>query len=113
MDVSGDGTNNTGASVGQASDNALQSGIDTINGIVISRYQNVIDQYVEDVSGGSNAFVMVAEDYVVFEDAIQKKLMAEIQAKRPAEAIAISEPPGFGFIVFGLLLIWALRDGKK
>ena len=110
MDVSGDGTNNWGPGPGGARDDALAQGINTINGIAITQDQNVISQYEQDVAGGDNAFVLVANDFEDFENAISQKLVAEITNTKP---VSISEPPVLPLILFGLLFIWALSDKKR
>lgn len=90
IDVSGDGTNNSGTSIDIATDLALNNGVDTINGIVITTNQRVIDEYVDNVAGGENAFVIVADNYVDFEAALAKKLEGEISGNVPNEAIPIA-----------------------
>ena len=112
IDISGDGTNNWGPGPASSRDNALANGIDTINGIAITQDQNVINQYEQDVAGGDNAFVLVANDFADFEDAISNKLIAEITDTQPV-AVAISEPPGWALLLFGLILFWALNDKKS
>jgi hypothetical protein len=92
IDVSGDGTNNSGRDVQFARDQAVANGI-VINGIVIltdiEKSRNPphtnppggIEKYYRDnVIGGPGAFVMVAEDYSSFGRAMVKKLIAEIAA---------------------------------
>jgi len=90
IDVSGDGTNNSGRDVGQARDDALAKGI-TINGLVIlsdsplpwnpehTNPPGGLDNYYRNnVTGGPGAFVMVAENHDSFGQAIVKKMIAEI-----------------------------------
>jgi hypothetical protein len=90
IDVSGDGTNNSGREVGQARDDALAKGI-TINGLVIlsdsplpwnPEHTNppggLGEYYRKNVIGGPGAFVMVAENHDSFGQAIAKKMIAEI-----------------------------------
>jgi Protein of unknown function (DUF1194) len=90
IDVSGDGTNNSGRDVTRARDEALAKGI-TINGLVIlsdrplswnPEHTNppggLANYYRDNVIGGSNAFVMVAENFESFGRAILNKLIAEI-----------------------------------
>jgi hypothetical protein len=90
IDVSGDGTNNSGRDVGQARDDALAKGI-TINGLVIlsdsplpwnPEHTNppggLGEYYRKNVIGGPGAFVMVAENHDSFGQAIAKKMIAEI-----------------------------------
>ncbi len=90
IDVSGDGTNNAGRDVGEARDEALATGV-TINGLVILSERPMswnadhtnppggLDNYYRNnVVGGPGAFVMVAENFSSFGQAILNKLIAEI-----------------------------------
>ena len=90
IDVSGDGTNNSGRSVIAARDDALAQGV-TINGLVILTEQPLehdpyhthpvggLDAYYrENVVGGQNSFVIVAETFNTFGKAMLNKLIAEI-----------------------------------
>jgi uncharacterized protein DUF1194 len=97
IDVSGDGTNNSGREVTAARDEALAKGV-TINGLVIlsekplswnAEHTNppggLDNYYRNNVIGGPGAFVMVAQDHKSFGQAIISKLIAEI-AFMPAPA---------------------------
>jgi hypothetical protein len=90
IDVSGDGTNNAGRDVALARDEALARGV-TINGLVILSDRPIpwnpehtnppggLEKYYRDnVIGGPGAFVMVAENFESFGQAIINKLVAEI-----------------------------------
>ena len=90
IDVSGDGTNNSGRDVVDARDEALAKGV-TINGLVILSERPMswnadhtnppggLDNYYRNnVIGGPGAFVMVAENFSSFGQAILNKLIAEI-----------------------------------
>ena len=90
IDVSGDGTNNSGRDVTLARDEALAKGV-TINGMVIlsdsplpwnpehTNPPGGLDAYYRNsVIGGAGAFVMVAENHNSFGQAIVKKMIAEI-----------------------------------
>jgi hypothetical protein len=92
IDISGDGTNNSGRDVTAARDAALARGV-TINGLVILSERPMswnadhtnppggLDNYYRsNVIGGPGAFVMVAENFNSFGDAILSKLIAEIAA---------------------------------
>lgn len=92
IDVSGDGTNNSGRDVALARDQALNKGV-TINGLVIlsedppawnAEHTNppggLDNYYRNNVIGGPGAFVMVAENFNSFGRAILNKLIAEIAA---------------------------------
>jgi hypothetical protein len=90
IDVSGDGTNNSGRDVIQARDDAVAKGI-VINGLVILSDRpmswnpdhtnppgGLEAYYRNNVIGGPGSFVVVAEDFNSFGQAIVKKLIAEI-----------------------------------
>src|SRR5262249_37421305 len=78
VDISGDGSNNRGRSVREARDEAVASGI-VINGLPIIALEPGLDRYFYDnVIGGPGAFVVAAESYETFGDAILKKLITEI-----------------------------------
>jgi hypothetical protein len=90
IDVSGDGTNNSGRDVVDARDEALAKGV-TINGLVILSERPMswnadhtnppggLDAYYRNnVIGGPGSFVMVAENFNSFGQAILNKLIAEI-----------------------------------
>src|ERR1700734_332950 len=96
IDVSGDGTNNAGRDVALQRDDAVAKGI-TINGLVILSDNpmswnpdhtnppgGLANYYRNNVVGGPSAFVMVAEDFNSFGQAIIKKMIAEVaQAHEP------------------------------
>jgi Protein of unknown function (DUF1194) len=90
IDVSGDGTSNSGRDVKTARDEANAKGV-TINGLVILSERplawnpdhtnppgGLAKYYQDNVIGGAGAFVVVAEDFNSFGQAIIKKLIAEI-----------------------------------
>ena len=87
IDVSGDGPNNSGPLVTFSRDAAVAAGI-TINGLPIvneraepfgARQLPDLDLYYEAcVIGGSRAFMVVAQDFTAFADAVRKKLVIEI-----------------------------------
>ncbi|MBX9700561.1 MAG: DUF1194 domain-containing protein [Acetobacteraceae bacterium] len=88
IDVSGDGVNNSGGPVEVSRDRAVADGI-TINGLPIvndrptfGRMPPVpLDEYYRDsVVGGNGAFVIVAEDFHSFGNAVKRKLIREIAA---------------------------------
>jgi len=113
IDVSGDGTNNSGREVTVARDEAVSKGI-TINGLVIltdmplswnAEHTNpaggLENYYRTNVIGGAGAFAAVAQDFASFGQAILDKLVAEV-AGFPAGTVApgsladaeLSAPPG-------------------
>jgi hypothetical protein len=83
IDVSGDGSNNSGRSVTQARDEAVADGIG-INGLPILTVEPGLDHYYYDnVIGGPGAFMIPAENYDTFADAILRKLINEIAMAEP------------------------------
>jgi hypothetical protein len=80
IDISGDGSNNSGRSVTEARDEAVRDGIG-INGLPILSIEPMLDHYYYDnVIGGPGAFVIPAQNYDTFADAVLKKLITEIAA---------------------------------
>jgi hypothetical protein len=86
IDVSGDGDNNSGPPAEQARDLAVAEGIG-INGLAISNdhppfaYAGPVpleDYYRAAVIGGPGAFVVVAEDFRGFAQAVRRKMIREI-----------------------------------
>jgi hypothetical protein len=102
IDVSGDGTNNSGRDVTAARDDAVGQDV-TINGLVIlskpsepplawnADHTNppggLEAYYRNNVVGSPNSFVMVAENFQAFSQAILNKLIAEVaSADHPPQA---------------------------
>ena len=80
IDVSGDGSNNRGRPAALARDEAVAAGI-AINGLPILALEPDLDRYYyNNVIGGPGAFVVPAQDYETFADAVLKKLITEIAA---------------------------------
>jgi hypothetical protein len=78
IDVSGDGANNRGRPAAEARDDAVREGV-TINGLPILALEPGLDQYYQtNVIGGPNAFMIVAETFEAFAEAVLKKLITEI-----------------------------------
>jgi hypothetical protein len=90
IDVSGDGTNNAGREVALVRDEAVAKGI-TINGLVILSENpmswnpdhtnppgGLATYYRNNVMGGQGAFVLVAENFKSFGQAIINKMIAEV-----------------------------------
>ena len=81
IDVSGDGSNNRGRHVTQARDDAVQAGV-TINGLPILALEPWLDKYYfENVIGGPGSFMIPAESYEKFSDAVLRKLVLEIASQ--------------------------------
>jgi hypothetical protein len=78
IDISGDGSNNRGRSAASARDDAVRAGI-VINGVPILELDPNLKRYFSDhVIGGPGAFVIPAESYETFGEAIIKKLVREM-----------------------------------
>ncbi len=95
LDISGDGPNNDGGPVDLARDKALAAGI-VINGLpIMNGKQNTwgfpmledLDRYYEGcVIGGPGSFMVVAESFDTFGEAVRRKLILEI-AQKPATKV--------------------------
>jgi hypothetical protein len=103
IDVSGDGTNNSGREVTAARDEALAKGV-TINGLVIlsehplawnPEHTNppggLANYYRQNVIGGPRAFLMAAQDFKSFGQALINKLIAEVAVVGRVGKLANSE----------------------
>ena len=79
IDVSGDGPNNEGEDVVPARNRVVSSGI-TVNGLAILGPREFLAAYYrESVVGGNGAFVITANTFKDYPEAIRKKLLREIQ----------------------------------
>lgn len=92
IDISGDGTNNSGRPVLDARHETLAAGI-TINGLAIINErpnpgyfahtqppEGLPEYYRQNVIGGTGAFLMVVQDFNSFGEAITNKIVTEIAA---------------------------------
>jgi len=99
IDVSGDGTNNSGRDIASVRDEVLNKGV-TINGLVIlsdtplpwnpehTNPPGGLDEYYRrNVTGGPGSFVMVADNHNSFGQAIVKKMIAEIAWMPPGSVL--------------------------
>ena len=78
IDVSGDGRNNQGPAAWLVRDLAVARGI-TVNGLAILNEDPTLDHYYfTNVIGGPGAFVMTANDYAAYGEAITRKPPREI-----------------------------------
>lgn len=105
IDVSGDGRGRV-FNTANARDNALDAGIDAINGIVIGDSSSLKAFYENNVIGGVNAdgtpaFVVEANTFADFGSAIDQKIKAEITINPPTTSIP---EPGS---IFGLIAVGA------
>jgi hypothetical protein len=100
LDISGDGTNNSGRPVTEARGEALATGI-TINGLAIIETRLTPDfrshnqppgglgKYFQDnVIGGPGAFFLQVENFETFAEAMVRKLVAEIASLQKARPYA-------------------------
>ena len=98
VDVSGDGTNNSGRDVRSARDDAVAKDI-TVNGLVILSERplawnpdhthppgGLLNYYRDNVIGGAGAFALAAENFEAFGKALINKLIAEIAQAQPPTA---------------------------
>jgi uncharacterized protein DUF1194 len=78
IDVSSDGRNNVGVPVNAVRDRLVAQGI-TINALTILNEWPTLDIYFQNqVVGGEGHFVIPANDYAAYADAIYRKLLREI-----------------------------------
>lgn len=102
IDVSGDGTNNSGGEVTAARDAAVAQGV-TINGLVILSETPLAwnpdhtnppggleNYYRNNVVGGAGAFVLAAQNFDSFGQAIVKKMIAEVAQAHEAAPLRAS-----------------------
>jgi hypothetical protein len=92
IDISGDGINNSGRLATSARDDAVREGV-TINGLAILTEVGGLDAYFrENIMGGEGSFVLAADDFESFAQAILNKLIREI-ADVAAEAQELAQVP--------------------
>ncbi len=113
IDVSGDGPNNDGAFIEEARERAVKARI-TINGLpIINDRPNRmgfpsmpdLDLYYRDcVIGGRGAFLVVAQDFEHFAEAIKQKLFLEVAGLSRRQFAEIGPAEGFS-----LPVLWAPR----
>src|SRR3954447_9993389 len=78
IDISGDGSNNRGRDVREARDEAVKAGV-VINGLPIVSLEYDLDRYYfNNVIGGPGSFIVPAESYDNFGQAVLRKLILEI-----------------------------------
>jgi hypothetical protein len=101
IDISGDGTNNSGRPVTDARDQALAQGV-TINGLAIINDKpnpgyafhtqppgGLPEWYRQNVIGGPGSFLRVVTDFHSFADAMTNKLVSEIAEAAPQQNAAL------------------------
>jgi hypothetical protein len=87
IDISGDGINNSGREVGAARQDLLNQGV-VVNGLAVldrtppppglGAMQPLDEYYQERVIGGPGAFLMVADGFESFEQAVRRKIIREV-----------------------------------
>ena len=78
IDISGDGRASAGVEPALRRDEALRTGI-TVNGLaILSEEPDLEGYYLSHVTGGPASFVVVADDYGDFAEAMVRKLVREI-----------------------------------
>ncbi|MCU0887046.1 MAG: DUF1194 domain-containing protein [Rubritepida sp.] len=83
IDVSGDGRSNRGRPPALLRDLAVSAGV-SINGLaVLNEEPDLLDYYTSDVAGGPGAFVIPANDYAAFGEAMRRKLLRELRGPGP------------------------------
>jgi uncharacterized protein DUF1194 len=100
IDISGDGTNNSGRPVTEARDQAVAAGI-TVNGLAIINTQanpgyafhtqppgGLPKYYEENVIGGPGAFLLQVENFDTFAESMTRKLVTEIAGGPAASGYA-------------------------
>jgi hypothetical protein len=93
IDVSGDGSNNSGRPILDSRDEALAKGI-VINGLAILASEPLLERYYrENVIGGEGCFVIVAKDFDAFATAILNKLVKEIAALPELRPVSLASLP--------------------
>jgi uncharacterized protein DUF1194 len=103
IDISGDGANNDGGLITITRDAAAAAGI-TINGLPIVNdrlnpfgWPQIPDldlYYRHCVIGGPGAFLVIAEGFGAFADAIRRKLIFEIAGRAPPGGTKVVQAPG-------------------
>jgi hypothetical protein len=80
IDLSGDGRTNDGRSLHAIREEVVKHGV-TINGLAILNELPLLDHYFREyLIGGEGAFVMIAQDYIDFAQAMTHKLAREISS---------------------------------
>ncbi|HUG26703.1 MAG TPA: DUF1194 domain-containing protein [Gemmatimonadales bacterium] len=108
LDVSGDGTNNSGSSVTAARDAAVGAGY-IINGVAIGGGATLLAYYENNVIGGTGSFALLANDFAGFEAAIQDKIFREITG----DPSVVPEPATMVLLATGLIGMGAVQYRRR
>lgn len=94
IDISGDGLRNSGSNVSDAASDALDAGVDQINGLPIGN-ATIANFYAEDIVSGDNSFFISAYQFADINESLVKKLSGEITGTVPVDANILppSAPP--------------------
>ena len=96
IDISGDGTNNSGRPVTEARDQAIPQGSPSMGSAIINDKPNLGYSahtqppgglplyYRQNVIGGTNAFLLVVQDFNSFADAMAKNSQKKSTSRGPA-----------------------------
>jgi len=97
IDVSGDGESNSDDNATAGRDAALLAGIDSINGLpILNAEEPEIDiWYAQNIIGGDNAFLIVANGFDNFGEIVGRKINREVSA--------VPEPTTLALLAMGML----------
>ena len=97
IDVSGDGSQNDGANTASARNSALANGVNAINGLpILGSEANLAAWYQNNIVGGTGSFLIAANSFADFQNAVYQKLYREISGGD------VPEPSSLGMLGFGL-----------
>jgi hypothetical protein len=112
IDISGDGTQNSGANLAAAVANAEANNV-TINGIAIATDVATLLAYYQANVITSNGFALEATDFSTFATAMATKLEAEIIGTDPTDPTVVPEPATMVLLATGLLGMGAVQYRRR